>query len=121
MGEIIPRTCYCVAVFLRAAFRSRELPRVYECVGCQRSVSRTAAVKPRASILARSSGYPAVCTPSPHTVSAPRVRSIKCEWTVLKSEELDFTKSIPELADAAPDTSVYQIQNNHNKELAKSK
>ncbi|GBP00476.1 hypothetical protein EVAR_1009_1 [Eumeta japonica] len=38
-----------------------------------------------------------------------------------KSEELDFTKSIPELPDAAPDTSVYQIQNNHNKELAKSK
>ncbi|GBP82992.1 hypothetical protein EVAR_39681_1 [Eumeta japonica] len=32
---------------------------------------------------------------------------IKCEWTVLKSEELDFTKSIPELPDAAPDTSVY--------------
>ncbi|GBP61945.1 Facilitated trehalose transporter Tret1 [Eumeta japonica] len=32
---------------------------------------------------------------------------IKCEWTVLQSEELDFTKSIPELPDAAPDTSVY--------------
>ncbi|GBP59854.1 hypothetical protein EVAR_40238_1 [Eumeta japonica] len=31
---------------------------------------------------------------------------VKCEWTVLQSEELDFTKSIPEL-DAAPDTSVY--------------
>ncbi|GBP70113.1 hypothetical protein EVAR_50935_1 [Eumeta japonica] len=43
--------------------------------GVPRSVSRAAAVKPRASVPARSSGYPAVCTPSPHTVSAPRVRS----------------------------------------------
>ncbi|GBP29606.1 hypothetical protein EVAR_79155_1 [Eumeta japonica] len=41
--------------------------------GVPRSVSRAAAVKPRASVPARSSGYPAVCTPSPHTVSAPRV------------------------------------------------
>ncbi|GBP38220.1 hypothetical protein EVAR_18099_1 [Eumeta japonica] len=40
--------------------------------GVPRSVSRAAAVKPRASVPARSSGYPAVCTPSPHTVSAPR-------------------------------------------------
>ncbi|GBP97367.1 hypothetical protein EVAR_63352_1 [Eumeta japonica] len=32
---------------------------------------------------------------------------VKCEWTVLQSEELDLTKSIPELPDAAPDTSVY--------------
>ncbi|GBP36677.1 hypothetical protein EVAR_35263_1 [Eumeta japonica] len=41
--------------------------------GVPRSVSRAAAVKPRASVPARSSGYPAVCTPSPHTVSAPRL------------------------------------------------
>ncbi|GBP34998.1 hypothetical protein EVAR_28463_1 [Eumeta japonica] len=43
--------------------------------GVPRSVSRAAAVKPRASVPATSSGYPAVCTPSPHTVSAPRERS----------------------------------------------
>ncbi|GBO99286.1 hypothetical protein EVAR_548_1 [Eumeta japonica] len=41
--------------------------------GVPRSVSRAAAAKPRASVPARSSGYPAVCTPSPHTVSAPRI------------------------------------------------
>ncbi|GBP31946.1 hypothetical protein EVAR_18485_1 [Eumeta japonica] len=35
-------------------------------------VSHAAAVKPRASVRATSSGYPAVCTSSPHTVSAPR-------------------------------------------------
>ncbi|GBP67541.1 Probable RNA-directed DNA polymerase from transposon BS [Eumeta japonica] len=52
---------------------SCRAPRVYECV-VPRSVSRAAAVKPRASVPARSSGYPAVCTPSPHTVSAPRYR-----------------------------------------------
>ncbi|GBP90734.1 hypothetical protein EVAR_26704_1 [Eumeta japonica] len=38
-------------------------------------VSRAAAVKPRASVPATLSGDPAVCTPSPHTVSAPRERS----------------------------------------------
>ncbi|GBP66433.1 hypothetical protein EVAR_88767_1 [Eumeta japonica] len=43
--------------------------------GVPRSVNRAAAVKPRASVPVTSSGYPAVCTPSPHTVSAPRVRS----------------------------------------------
>ncbi|GBP71123.1 hypothetical protein EVAR_37217_1 [Eumeta japonica] len=43
--------------------------------GVPRSVSRAAAVKSRASVPATSSGYPAVCTPSPHTVSAPRERS----------------------------------------------
>ncbi|GBP43490.1 hypothetical protein EVAR_30447_1 [Eumeta japonica] len=41
--------------------------------GVPRSVNRAAAVKPRASVPVISSGYPAVCTPSPHTVSAPRV------------------------------------------------
>ncbi|GBP10133.1 hypothetical protein EVAR_77549_1 [Eumeta japonica] len=66
--------CYCVAVFLRAAFCSVGPARVRVC-GVPRNVSRAAAVKPRASVPARSSGYPAVCTPSPHTVSAPRVRS----------------------------------------------
>ncbi|GBP29527.1 Nucleic-acid-binding protein from transposon X-element [Eumeta japonica] len=44
--------------------------------GVPRSASRAAAVKPRASVPARSSGYPAVCTPSPHTVSAPRWVSV---------------------------------------------
>ncbi|GBP41343.1 hypothetical protein EVAR_25182_1 [Eumeta japonica] len=43
--------------------------------GVPRRVSRAAAVKPRASVPATSSGYPAVCTPSPRTVSAPRERS----------------------------------------------
>ncbi|GBP03516.1 hypothetical protein EVAR_67835_1 [Eumeta japonica] len=43
--------------------------------GVPRSTSRAAAVKPRASVPATSSGYPAVCTPSPHTVSAPEERS----------------------------------------------
>ncbi|GBP15167.1 hypothetical protein EVAR_11462_1 [Eumeta japonica] len=41
-----------------------------------RSVRCTAAVKSWASVPATSSGYPAVCTPSPHTVSAPRERSV---------------------------------------------
>ncbi|GBP45167.1 hypothetical protein EVAR_95819_1 [Eumeta japonica] len=45
--------------------------------GVPRSVSRAAAVKPRASVPARSSSYPAVCTPSPHTVSAPRVSGLE--------------------------------------------
>ncbi|GBP30145.1 hypothetical protein EVAR_94990_1 [Eumeta japonica] len=66
--------CYCVSVYLRAAFRSVEL-RACTIVGVPRSVSRATAVKPRASVPATSSGYPAVCTPSPHTVSAPRERS----------------------------------------------
>ncbi|GBP53907.1 hypothetical protein EVAR_96585_1 [Eumeta japonica] len=41
---------------------SCRAPRVR--VWVPRSVSRAAAVKPRASVPARSSGYPAVCTPS---------------------------------------------------------
>ncbi|GBP68849.1 hypothetical protein EVAR_46166_1 [Eumeta japonica] len=40
--------------------------------GVPHSVNRAAAVKPRVSVPVTSSGYPAVCTPSPHTVSAPR-------------------------------------------------
>ncbi|GBP26660.1 hypothetical protein EVAR_23430_1 [Eumeta japonica] len=43
--------------------------------GVPRSVSHATAVKPRASVPATSSGYLAVCTPSPHTVSAPREHS----------------------------------------------
>ncbi|GBP55096.1 hypothetical protein EVAR_46393_1 [Eumeta japonica] len=41
----------------------------------KKAVNRAAAVRPRASVPPTSSGYPAVCTPSPHTVSAPRERS----------------------------------------------
>ncbi|GBP79810.1 hypothetical protein EVAR_56866_1 [Eumeta japonica] len=56
-----------------------EMPgsaRVRVC-GVPRSVNRAAAVKPRASVPVTSSGYPAVCTPSPHTVSAPRMKPEK--------------------------------------------
>ncbi|GBP32398.1 hypothetical protein EVAR_81205_1 [Eumeta japonica] len=44
--------------------------------GVPRSVSRAAAVNPRATVSVMHSGDPAVCTPSPHTVSAPRERSL---------------------------------------------
>ncbi|GBP70731.1 hypothetical protein EVAR_51030_1 [Eumeta japonica] len=49
-------------------------PSVYEC-GVPRSVYRAAVVKLRASVPVIYSGDPAVYTPSPHTVSAPRERS----------------------------------------------
>ncbi|GBP21503.1 Protein FAM160B1 [Eumeta japonica] len=62
--------------------------------GVPRSVSRAAAVKPRASVPAKSSGYPAVCTPSPepraHTVSAPglappatRLEDFEYHWKLI--------------------------------------
>ncbi|GBP40157.1 DNA mismatch repair protein Mlh1 [Eumeta japonica] len=43
--------------------------------GVPRSACHAAAVKPRASVPAMRSGYPTVCTPRRHTVSAPRERS----------------------------------------------
>ncbi|GBP42190.1 hypothetical protein EVAR_25816_1 [Eumeta japonica] len=43
--------------------------------GVPRSVSHATAVKPRASVPTTHFGDPAICTPSPHTVSAPRERS----------------------------------------------
>ncbi|GBP57954.1 hypothetical protein EVAR_82591_1 [Eumeta japonica] len=62
----------------RCSFEPRSVvsgsTRVRVC-GVPRSVNRAAAVKRRASVPATSSGYPDVCTPSPHTVSAPRERS----------------------------------------------
>ncbi|GBP18972.1 N-alpha-acetyltransferase 11 [Eumeta japonica] len=68
----------CVTAWL-CSFEPRSVvsgsARVRVC-GVPRSVSRAAAVKPRASVPARSSGYPAVCTPSPHTISAPRVGTL---------------------------------------------
>ncbi|GBP63860.1 hypothetical protein EVAR_39521_1 [Eumeta japonica] len=51
----------------------------------------------------------------------PFTQPSECSGQCSKSEELDFTKSIPELPDAAPTPVSIQIQNNHNKELAKSK
>ncbi|GBP89909.1 hypothetical protein EVAR_63572_1 [Eumeta japonica] len=61
--------CYCVAVFLRAAFRSVGLR---ACTSVW-AIDEYEYIEVWASVPARSSGYPAVCMPSPHTVSAPRV------------------------------------------------
>ncbi|GBP00035.1 hypothetical protein EVAR_74362_1 [Eumeta japonica] len=67
----------CVTAW-QYSFEPRSVVSGSACVrvcGVPRSVNRAAAVKPRASVPVISSGYPAVCTPSPHTVSAPRVCS----------------------------------------------
>ncbi|GBP69437.1 hypothetical protein EVAR_52710_1 [Eumeta japonica] len=67
--------CYCVAVFLRAAFRSvglRACTSVWVAAQCP---SRSDSYATFALVSVIYSGYPAVCTPSPRTVSAPRERS----------------------------------------------
>ncbi|GBP39792.1 hypothetical protein EVAR_88292_1 [Eumeta japonica] len=71
--EIIPTRKFNTCSFEPRSVVSGSA-RVRVC-GVPRSVNRAAAVKPRASVPVTSSGYPAVCTPSPHTVFAPRVRS----------------------------------------------
>ncbi|GBP77076.1 hypothetical protein EVAR_61078_1 [Eumeta japonica] len=76
LGHPFSLLCYCVSVFLRAAFRSVGLRACMSVWGAAQCVgSRAAAVKSRASVPATHSGDPAVCTPSPRSVSAPRERS----------------------------------------------
>ncbi|GBP35471.1 Exosome complex component RRP43 [Eumeta japonica] len=64
----------CIIALLASLKSLSDSARVRVC-GVPRSVSRAAAVKPRTSVPATRSGYPTVCTPRRHTVSAPRERS----------------------------------------------
>ncbi|GBP80302.1 Probable RNA-directed DNA polymerase from transposon BS [Eumeta japonica] len=71
-GPLFSLVCYCVAVFLRAAFRSVGLRACTSVWGAAqrkpRGGSYATGVRPGDKLR-----YPAVCTPSPHTVSAPRL------------------------------------------------
>ncbi|GBP77959.1 hypothetical protein EVAR_83207_1 [Eumeta japonica] len=63
--------CYCVSLFLRAAFRSVGL-RACTSVWCRAGTSRSDSYATFALVPVIYSGYRTVCTPSPLTVSAPR-------------------------------------------------
>ncbi|GBP75736.1 hypothetical protein EVAR_58829_1 [Eumeta japonica] len=74
---------YCVSVFLRAVFRSIKLCACeYECV-VPSSLHRATTVKLRVFVPVMHSGYRTVCTPSPHTVFAPRERSRRFTLQIL--------------------------------------
>ncbi|GBP74946.1 hypothetical protein EVAR_60873_1 [Eumeta japonica] len=75
LDHLFSLVCYCVAVFLRAGFRSVGLRACTSVWGVAECTSRGDSYAVLALVPVIYSGGPAVCTPSPHTVSAPRERS----------------------------------------------